>query len=331
MPTRPTVRLSDVASVAGVSLATASKALNGSPLVSAATRERVREVAERLDFRPNALAKSFASGRSQVVGVLTHRASSSFARIVVMGAILELGDRERAALVFDGRVQVQQEMTESIHKLRARRIDGLLVVGSSNRTPTPSISHHFDVPVTYAYTSSDDPQDTVFLPDDEEAGYLATRHLLDRGRTRIVHITADRQSVPTRRREAGMLRALDEAGLSPVSTLHGTWRREWGVDAAGIILERADEVDAVFCGNDHIGFGVLDTLAAHGIRVPDDIAVIGIDNWEEVIVDQEPRRLTTIDLDLTGLGRQAAAVVSGETAAEGETLVAPALVQGPST
>lgn len=331
MSTHRTVRLSDVASVAGVSLATASKALNDNPLVSAATRARVREVAERLDFRPNALAQSFASGRSHVVGVLTHRASSSFARLVVMGAILELGDRERAALVFDGRVQVQQEMTESIRTLRDRRIDGLLVVGASNRQPTASISHHFDVPVTYAYTSSDDPRDTVFLPDDEVAGYLATRHLIERGRTRIAHITSESASVPTRRREEGMRRALAEAGLDAVAVMHGSWRREWGAAAAGQLLDDHGDVDAVFCGNDHIGFGALEVLASRGVSVPDDIAVVGIDNWEEVIVDQEARRLTTVDLDLTGLGRRAAAVVSGEFAAEGENLIAPRLVLGPSS
>ncbi|MGF6822278.1 LacI family transcriptional regulator [Microbacterium sp. ZKA21] len=331
MSKNPTVRLSDVATVAGVSIATASKALNDSPLVSAKTKAHVRDVAARLDFRPNALAQSFASGRSQVVGVLTHRAGSSFARLVVMGAILELGERERAALVYDGRVQVQQEMAESIRKLRDRRIDGLLVVGSSNRLVMPSVTHHFDVPVTYAYTVTDAAADTTFLPDDEAAGYLATRHLIEQGRTRIAHITAEEVNIPTRRREAGMRRALAEAGLEVVEILHGKWRQEWGSAAVAALIDRGVEFDALFCGNDHIGFGALEALAAHGRSVPDDVAVIGVDNWEEVIVDQEHRRLTSVDLDLAGLGRQAAVhVIGSDGVGGGERLTAPRLVLGPS-
>ncbi|MGW8483152.1 LacI family DNA-binding transcriptional regulator [Microbacterium sp. NPDC055903] len=331
MSTQRIVRLSDVATVAGVSLATASKALNDSPLVSAATKARVREVAARLDFRPNALAQSFASGRSQVIGVLTHRASSSFARLVVMGAVVELGDRERAALVLDGRIRVQQEMAESIRKLRDRRIDGLLVVGAGHRQAMPSVTHQFEVPVTYAYTSSDAQDDVTYLPDDEAAGYLATRHLIERGRTRIAHVTAEETNIPTARREVGMRRALEEAGLKPVSTVHGNWRREWGVAGTERLLDEGVVFDAIFCGNDHIGFGVLEALAARGLSVPDDVAVVGVDNWEEVIVDQELRRLTTIDLDLTGLGRRAAANVVDPQGEPGERLIAPSLVLGPSS
>lgn len=331
MVTQRAVRLSDVAAVAGVSKATASKALNGSPLVSAATMARVREVAERLDFRPNALAQSFASGRSRTVGLLTHRATATFSRAVVMGAILELGRRERAALVFDGRINAHHEMNESIRTLQDRRIDGLLVVGAGYGRVTPSITHQFEVPVTYAFAASDNPDDSVFLPDNEEAGYLAGRHLIDCGRTRIAYVSADRDDLAVRRREAGLRRALEEAGLAPAATLYGSWRHEWGEQAVGALLESGTAFDAVFSGNDHIGFGVLDALAARGIAVPDEVAVVGVDNWEEVVVDQKLRRLTTIDLDLMGVGRIAADNVIAPAPEGGERFVEPALVLGPST
>jgi len=331
MVTQRAVRLSDVAAVAGVSKATASKALNGSPLVSAATTARVREAAERLDFRPNALAQSFASGRSRTVGLLTHRATATFSRAVVIGAILELGRRERAALVFDGRIDAHHEMTESIRTLQDRRIDGLLVVGSGFGRITPSITHQFQVPVTYAFAASDNPEDSVFVPDNEQAGYLAGRHLLESGRTRIAHVTADRDDLAVRRREAGLRRALAEAGLEPVATQYGSWRREWGEQSIGALRDAGVAFDAVFAGNDHIGFGVLDALQERGVDVPTDVAVVGVDNWEEVILDQKLRRLTTVDLDLLGVGRVAADNVIEPAATGGERFVAPSLVRGPST
>ncbi|MDR7184430.1 LacI family transcriptional regulator [Microbacterium trichothecenolyticum] len=331
MVTQRAVRLSDVAAVAGVSKATASKALNGSPLVSAATMARVREVADRLDFRPNALAQSFASGRSRTVGLLTHRATATFSRAVVMGAILELGRRERAALVFDGRINAHHEMSESIRTLQDRRIDGLLVVGAGYGRVTPSITHQFEVPVTYAFAASDNPDDSVFVPDNEEAGYLAARHLIERGRTRVAYVSADRDDLAVRRRETGMRRALEESGLEPVATLYGSWRQEWGEQAVGQLLAAGTAFDAVFCGNDHMGFGVLDALAVRGLRVPDDVAVVGVDNWEEVIVDQELRRLTTIDLELLRVGAVAADNVIEPSLEGGERFVEPKLIQGPSS
>ncbi|MGW8564881.1 LacI family DNA-binding transcriptional regulator [Isoptericola sp. NPDC055881] len=331
MSTQRAVRLSDVAAVAGVSKATASKALNDSPVVSPATKARVREAAERLDFRPNALALSFASGRSRTVGLLTHRATATFSRPVVMGAILRLGSRERAALVFDGRIDAHRDMTESVRTLQDRRIDGLLVVGSGYARVTPSITHHFDVPVTYAFAATDDPEDFVFLPDNERAGYLAARHLVERGRTRVAHVTADADDLAVRRRAAGFRRGLAEAGIAPLVTLHGSWRREWGEQAVGLLDEQQPRYDAIFCGNDHIGFGVLDALEARGRRVPDDVAVVGVDNWEEVVIDQKLRRLTTIDLDLMGVGRVAADNVIEPEADGGERFVEPLLVHGPST
>ncbi len=148
MVTQRTVRLSDVAAVAGVSKATASKELNGSPLVSAATKARVREVADR-------------------------------------------------------------------------RIDGLLVVGAGYGRVTPSITDQFGVPVTYAFAASDNPDDSVFLPDNEQAGYLAARHLIEGGRTRVAYVTADHDDLAVRRRERGLRRALEEVGLQPVATLYG--------------------------------------------------------------------------------------------------------------
>jgi LacI family transcriptional regulator len=326
------VRLSDVAAVAGVSLSTASKALNDGERISEETVARVREAAERLDFQPNALARSFALGRSRTIGVLTHRAASTFAGPVLIGVVLELGTLQQASLVYDENLLVHREITSSIRELRARHIDGLIVVGDGHEHVSPSMSHLFTVPVTYVFAVTDRPEDVMYLPDNEKAGRLATRHLIERGRTRIAHITGDSESLSVRLRAQGMRHELDEAGLQLVGPVwHGSWFQAWGVQAMTELLDSGAEIDAVFCGNDHLALGALEVCEARGLRVPEDIAIVGVDNWEGIILDQGVRRLTTVDLRLQMLGRTAAADVIATNRVPGEHLVEPVLVPGPSS
>jgi LacI family transcriptional regulator len=327
------VRLSDVAAVAGVSLATASKALNGSTRISQATRDRVQAAAARLDFRPDALARSFASGRSGTIGVLTHQAKNTFARPVIVGAVLQLGEQNQAALVYDSGASEPKAMTDSIRELQARRIDGLLVIGSGHEHVSPSVTHYFDVPVTYVFTASSDPDDVMYLPDNRQAGRLATQHLIETGCTKIAHITGPRSSIAAERRREGMVDALTEAGLDPaVPVVYGDWTRRRGAEAMRELLASGAEFDAVFCGNDHAALGALETCAAAGIRVPDDVAIVGVDNWEGTVVDQEgSRQLTSVDPELMELGRLAAANLLTPERAPGEHYTIPSLVVGPST
>ena len=333
VPTGRSVRLSDVAAVAGVSLATASKALNGSTRISQATRDRVRAAAVRLDFRPDALARSFASGRSGTIGVLTHRAKNTFARPVIVGAVLQLGEQNQAALVYDSDASERKGMTDSIRELQARRIDGLLVIGSGHEHVSPSVTHYFDVPVTYVFTASSDAEDVMFVPDNREAGRLATKHLIETGSARIAHITGPHSSIAAERRREGMIDALTEAGLDPaVPVVYGDWTHERGFQAMTELLASGAEFDGVFCGNDHAALGAMEACRAAGIRAPEDVALVGVDNWEGTVVDQDgARQLTSVDPELMELGRLAAANLLTPEHTPGEHYTAPSLVVGPST
>ena len=333
MPTGRSVRLSDVAAVAGVSLATASKALNGSTRISQATRDRVRAAADRLDFRPDALARSFASGRSGTIGVLTHRAKNTFARPVIVGAVLQLGEQNQAALVYDSDISEHKAMTDSIRELQARRIDGLLVIGDGHEHVSPSVTHYFDVPVTYVFTASSDAEDVMYLPDNRRAGYLATKHLIDTGKSSLAHITGPRSSIAADRRREGMVDALTEAGLDPaVPVVYGDWTRQRGAEAMAELIASGAEFDAVFCGNDHTALGAMEACASAGVRVPDDVALVGVDNWEGTVIDQNgTRQLTSVDPELMELGRLAAANLLTPERIPGEHYTAPSLVVGPST
>ncbi|WP_198676351.1 LacI family DNA-binding transcriptional regulator [Kribbella monticola] len=298
------ITLSDVATAAGVSLSTASKALNGTDRISAATREHVRVTADRLGFRHNALARSFARGRSQTIGVLTHRASNPFSRVVLATVAAELGAKEQAVLLYDARMD-EQDITESVLQLRARRIDGVIVIGTGTSFPTPSLTDRFEVPVINAFTVTEDPADVTITADDVAIGRLAATHLLAGGRRRIVHLTAEPHDLAAQRRAEGAREVLAAAGLDWATPVRfGRWREEWGEEAATEVLAAVPDVDAIFCGSDAIARGAERVIRASGRRVPDDVALIGVDNWEQLMHDQRVRRhLTTIDVGLEEIGR----------------------------
>jgi LacI family transcriptional regulator, galactose operon repressor len=326
------ITLSDVAAAAGVSLSTASKALNGTDRISEATREHVRTTADRLGFRHNALARSFARGRSQTIGVLTHRASNPFTRVVLATAATELGAKEQAILLYDARIG-DRDVTESILQLRARRIDGVIVIGTGTSFPSPSLTSRFDVPVIYAFTFTEDPDDVTITADDEEIGRLAVRHLLSKGRRRIAHITAEPHDNAAQRRAAGAAEVLAEAGLQWASPVRfGRWREDWGEEAVAELLAEAPDGDAIFCGSDAIGRGAERAVRASGRDVPGDVALIGVDNWEQLMHDQRvSRHLTTIDVGLEEIGRQVAAHLLDPDPQPGVRYVTPQVVTAKTT
>jgi LacI family transcriptional regulator len=299
---RSPAKISDVAALAGVSIGTASKSINGRRGVSASTRVRVLEAAEALNFQSNALARSLLSGRSYAVGLITNDSYGRFSLPLLLGAEDALQGDQMVVLLCDGRDDAIREQ-HHLRTLLARRVDGIIVTGRRNEV-RPPISRDLPVPVVYAVSESADPNDLSVLPDDEGGGRTAVEHLLATGRTRIGHITGPSRFRAVRLRELGAKAALTEAGLELAggAALQGEWSEEWGRQAARILLRAAPDLDAVFCGSDQIGRGVADALKEAGCRVPEDVALVGFDNWTVMAQACRPP-LTTVDMNLSELGR----------------------------
>ncbi|MBO3752030.1 LacI family DNA-binding transcriptional regulator [Streptosporangiaceae bacterium NEAU-GS5] len=292
-----------MAALAGVSIATASKALNNRGQVRAETRQRVFQAAEELSFRPNALARSLLSGQTKTVGLLTSDSVGRFGIPVLLGAEDAFGAGEMAVLLCDARGDAIREQ-HHLRTLLTRRVDGLIVVGESTDA-RPSISRDLPVPVVYAYAPSDDPEDVSFVPDDVAGAGLAVQHLLTLGRQRIVHVTGPTHYQASRDRAEGFIASMTEAGLDPGQVLYGEWSQRWGRQAAEIVLKSNPQVDAVVCGSDQVAAGFVEAARERGRRVPDDIAIVGYDNWSVLSTETRPP-LTTVDMNLERLGRTAA-------------------------
>lgn len=297
--------LADVAKLAGVSVATASKALNGKPQVKAETRSKVKSAAEQLNFLPNVLARSLHQARTGTVGLITSDLEGRFSIPVLMGAEDAFGAGSVSVFLCDARDDAIREK-HHVRALLSRRVDGLIVVGA-RPDPRDSLGRDLGVPVVYAYAPSRDESDFSVVVDNYGAGKQAIEHLLACGRTKIAHITGDPSYGATRERAGGAREVLAAHGLDFVtgSPLAGTWGEAWGRAATQMLLSQGKDFDAVFCGSDQIARGVLDVLREAGRRVPEDVAVLGFDNWEVLAANSRPQ-LTSIDMRLEDLGRVAA-------------------------
>lgn len=302
-PAPPTIR--DVAQAAGVSLGTVSKGLNGTGQLREETRARVRSAAERLGFRPNDLAQSLLRRRTFTVGLISTDRYGRFSIPVLEGIEDALGTARMSVFLCNGADDPARER-QHIESLLAKRVDGIIVTARRADPRPPLDLVDGAVPILYAFAQVADVDALCLLPDDLGGGRLAGDHLIRAGRARIAHVTGPVDFEAVRHRRDGLKQAIMEHGLTwrPELVMSGEWSEAWGREAVARLLATRQTIDAIFCGSDQIARGAVDALRDRGIAVPDDIAVVGFDNWEIIAAATRPP-LTTVDMNLHELGRQA--------------------------
>ncbi len=294
----------DVAARAGVSIATVSKALNGSGRMMTETRERVLRAAKELSFRPNAMARGLHSKRSFTVGLLTDDVYGRFALPVMQGVtegLIDHGVSVFLCALEDNPVLAQNHLDALMEK----QVDGIVVAGRRVDRILPVDFGGLTVPVVHVM-SEGGPERVSYLPDEEHGARQVVVHLVATGRRRIAHVTGPARFRVAGERAEGWRAQLAEAGLLPhgPGAMFGRWSEAWGHEAVALLWDDPVPPDAVFCGNDQIARGVIDALRERGVRVPADVAVVGFDNWEIVAEETRPP-LSSVDMNLRELGRQA--------------------------
>ncbi len=313
----PTIH--DVAAAAGVAVGTVSQGLHGRGRMRPETRARIQAEAARLGFRPNDLAHSLLRGRSFTVGLLSTDSYGRFSIPVMTGIEDALGAARVSVFLCDAREDPARER-HYLDALLAKRVDGIIVTARRTDPRPPVDVGTARVPVLYAYTQVTESDALCVLPDDASGARLATEHLIGHGRRRLAHITGPRSYEAARLRHEAMGGLLAERGLPLPDdhVLYGAWRENWGCTAVGLLLDRDPRIDGIFCGSDQIARGVFDGLRDRGLRVPEDVAVIGFDNWEAMAGATRPS-LTTVDLNLHDLGRLAGTKLLSMIAGERES------------
>lgn len=277
------VTIADVAAHAGVGAGTVSRVLNNSPRVSEATRARVLAAIEVLDYRPNPLARGLSTGRCQTLGVVVPFFTHASAVERLRGVAAALDGSRYDLVLFNVESPVHRD--EHFATLTRRdRADGLLVMS----LPPPSTSLHrlatSGVPIVLLDARG--PDVPAVVTDDVQGGRLATQHLIDLGHERIAFIGDDHDNplgfTAGRCREEGYRRTMADAGF-PVPegyVRHGPHVRSVARQLASELMSRADRPTAIFASSDTQAVGALEAARAAGLRVPDDVSVVGFDDIE---------------------------------------------------
>ncbi|WP_341955326.1 LacI family DNA-binding transcriptional regulator [Microbacterium sp. LWH13-1.2] len=282
-----------------------SKALGGSGRMREDTRARIVDAAQRLGYSARPRRQEPRSTRSYTIGLLTTDSFTRFAIPMMLGVEDALSAGRISVLLADGRGDPIRE-NHHLQTFLARRVDAIIVTGRRAEARAP-IGIPTRVPVCYVLSPSQRPEDLSIVIDDEQGARLAVTHLLSLGRRRIAYVSGPQKHLSARLRHAGMTAQLKEAGIEHPegATLWGEWSEAWGRQAASILARSGTHFDAVFCGSDQIARGVVEQLQQESIRVPEDVSVVGFDNWDVMALASRPM-LTTIDPRLDELGRVAA-------------------------
>ncbi len=286
------VTIKDIAEEAGVSINTVSRALNNKPDVNQETKKKVLEIARRLGYIRNSDAVSFRKGATRTIGVVFEDSSNPFYAEVFKG--IEVSARKygyQVILMNTERDYINE--IQAVDTLLQKRVDGIIIsptqFDSKDIEQLAKLNYPF---VILGVHFEGDDLDEVYS-NDFKGGYLATKHLLERGRRKILMLNGYMYKSVAQMRYRGHLEALRELGLQP----HLMVEIEEGYESAfNKIMELKDaDFDAVFCFNDVFAIATLKALRLIGKRVPEDVAVVGYDDISYAEFVQPP--LTTIRID----------------------------------
>lgn len=306
-PTRPGTTLDEVARAAGVSRATVSRVVNGSPKVSPEVRKTVERTIDRLGYVPNRAARSLVTRRSDSIAVVitepaTRLFSDPFFPRIIRGVSTALSSRDLQLVLL--MPDSAEEERRTVRYLTGGHVDGVILVSLHGDDPLPAELAARHIPLVVVGRPPHGAEVDHVDADNRGGARLAVEHLVAGGRRAIATIAGPTDMVAGLDRLAGYRDALTDAGLPPDDTLieSGDFTHEGGVAAMERLLERRPDLDGIFCASDLMAVAALGVLQAAGRRVPDDVAVVGYDDAPIATTTRPP--LTSVRQPVEEMGRE---------------------------
>jgi len=289
---RPRATSLDVARRAGVHQSTVSRALGSGGSVAAATRARVEAAARELNYTPDAIARSLITRRTALVGILVAGLSSPFQPYVLEKFVHRLSEARLRPLVFS--VPPGQEVDDLLATALEYRPDALIITSAGLASDRVEECVRQGTPVVLFNRTSPGSSASVVCCDNVAGGRMAADVLLAGGGRRFAYLAGSADSSTNRDRRAGFLGRLRERGVADILEEEGSYAYEAGYVATQRLLSRAarDRPDALFCASDILGLGARDAARDEGVRVPDELAIVGFDDIP--MAAWSPYDLTTI-------------------------------------
>ena len=307
------MNLEDIARKAGVSRSTVSRVVNDDHRVSAESRRRVQEVIREYGYHPNAAARSLASRRTRIFGLLIPRAVGSifgdpFFPRLIEGAVGACNEADYNLMMLMDTTGEQRGVERLYRRvIRGKHLDGIVIASSVVDDPIVERLREDGFPFVLVGRHPRHPELSYVDVNNREAAHEAVTHLLQHGRRRIATICGPSNVIPAIDRYGGYVSALLEAGLMPDPDLtrHADFTGAGGYRAMRSLLPH--HPDAVFCANDPMAFGAIRALHEAGLRVPEDVAVMGFDGLKEG--ENVSPALSTVFQDTRELGREAVRIL----------------------
>lgn len=298
--------MADVAQIAGVSHQTVSRVLNGSDKVRPETRDRVVAAMEQLSYRRNHAARALVTRRSRILGVIAF--GTSFFGPASMQRGIEAAARSAGYFMT---VTTLEEVTgdvirESVRVLTELGPDGVIVIAPKSAAMKVLEEIPRDLPAVAVEGGEGTDRVPVVCIDQEQGARLATSHLLELGHHTVHHIAGPPQWLEAQGRARGWQATLAAAGAPVPDPLVGDWSPRSGYEL-GTQLASRDDLSALFVANDQMSLGVLQAFREHGIRVPEDVSVVGFDDVPEAAYYGPP--LTTVAQDFRTVGTRSLEVL----------------------
>src|SRR5712691_5546354 len=304
----PTVH--DVARRAGVSTSTVSHVVNNTRFVSGELRARVLAAMRELAYTPNAAARMLTLKRSRTIGLIVSDIRNPFFASVARG-VEDVAQEQGYTLVLCNSDESAERETACLNALETRAVDGVLLASAGVADEHLARLVRAGFPIVLVDRDLPELGAPAVLLDNEGAAYSAVRHLITRGHRRIAMLSGRAAISTTTERIAGYRRALQEAGIDMDDRLvvSGASTSEGGAIAANAVLDVNEPPSAIFSGNNLMGIGALQTIVNRGQVVPDDIALVGFDDFPFPWSDAFRPHLTTIAQPTYELGRRAAEIL----------------------
>lgn len=295
------ITIKDVAKFAGVGVATVSRVINQSGYVGVETRERVLRAMRELSFNPSSIARGLVSGKTATIGLLIPDVANPFFSDIARGTEDAAIAEGYSVLLCNSDWQPEREKMY-LNLLRGKWVDGVIIVGS--RSTEDVLDKALDrLPFALVDRKRSGTSGISVWVDNEKGAEMATRHLIEMGCRSLAHISGPSKSPSAIARLKGFQTAVRIAGLKNTSVIRGDFRHQGGYNAALSLLKSSRRPDGIFSANDLMAVGVVQAAAHMGIRVPDDLKVVGYDNIP--LAEYVSPSITTIEQPAYEMGRVA--------------------------
>ncbi len=292
--------MDDVALAAGVSRALVSLVFRDSPKVGSERRQRVLEAAKQLGYRPNAIARDLATGRSRTIGVLLNDLHNPFFAGVYDGVETAAGELGLRLVLTVSRQRDAGEHA-AIETMLEQRVDGM-VLASPRLEADLILDAAAFTPVVVVGREVLGPNCDSVMTDEPAGADLVLRHLHALGHRSVTHVDGGRGAGAVARRH-GVIAAAAAMGMAPPDVIPGDFTESAGVAAGRRLLARPSLPTAIFAANDLVAIGIMATLEEAGVRVPDDVSLVGFDNTS--LAGLRHVELTTVDQSCPEMGHRA--------------------------